>query len=96
MELAIDVVQWTRRRLVADRGPDVLAADHALQTHAPHQPLHGATGNVKVLALQLPPDFAHSIDHEVLRKDAGDFRRQNAVSPYGEAPTPPILVPVLN
>ena len=30
VELAIDVVQRAQRRLVADRGPDGLAADHAL------------------------------------------------------------------
>ena len=79
VELAIDVVQRARRRLVADRGPDRLAADHAPQTHASHQPPHGAAGNVKALALQLPPDLAHAIDLEVLREDAGDLRCQRHI-----------------
>src|SRR4030081_1628844 len=81
VKLAIDVVQRTRCRLVADRGPDRLAADHALQSHASHQPLYGAAGNVKALALQLPPDLAHAIDLEVLRKDAGDLRLQRHIPP---------------
>ena len=46
LELPIDVVQRARRRLVADRGSDRLAADHALQTEASHQPCHCAAGNV--------------------------------------------------
>ena len=47
--------------------------------HASHQPLHGAAGNVKALALQLPPDLAHAIDVEVLREDAGDLRCQRQI-----------------
>jgi hypothetical protein len=39
---------------------------------------HGATGDVKALALQLPPDLAYAIDLEVLREDAGDLRLQIA------------------
>src|SRR3979490_1110077 len=81
VKLAIDVVQRTRVPRVADRGPDRLAADHALQSHASHQPLYGAAGNVKALALQLPPDLAHAIDLEVLRKDAGDLRLQRHIPP---------------
>jgi hypothetical protein len=34
MELAVHVVERTWRRLVADRGPDRLAADDALQGQA--------------------------------------------------------------
>src|SRR3979490_2860871 len=80
-DLAIALIQRTRRRRGAHRGPHRLAADHALQSHASHQPLYGAAGNVKALALQLPPDLAHAIDLEVLRKDAGDLRLQRHIPP---------------
>jgi hypothetical protein len=41
--------------------------------------LYGAAGNVKALALQLPPDLAHAINLEVLREDAGDLRLQRHI-----------------
>ncbi len=50
---------------MADRGPDRLATDHALQTEGLHQPRHGAAGNIVALTLQLPADLAHAIDAEV-------------------------------
>src|SRR5260370_33635020 len=65
-ELTIDVVQRAGRRLVADRGPDRLATNHALQTEGLHQPCHGAAGNIVTLTLQLPPDLAHAKAAEVL------------------------------
>ena len=66
LELPIDVVQRARRGFVADRGPDRLAADHALQVKASHQPRHSAAGNIVALTLELPPDFAPARDTEVL------------------------------
>src|ERR687885_2997294 len=51
LELTIDAILWARGRLVADRRPDRLAADCALQTHAPHQSLHRAAGNLATLPL---------------------------------------------
>ena len=50
LELPIDMVQRARRRFVADRGSDRLAADHALQTKGSHQPRHGAAGNIVALS----------------------------------------------
>jgi hypothetical protein len=67
------MIQRTRRGLVADRGFDRLATDHALQAHAPHQSLHGASGDILALAAQLPPDLAHAVDVEVLREDTPDL-----------------------
>src|SRR5271155_6232152 len=72
-ELAVDMIQRTRGGLVADRGFDRLATDHALQAHAPHQSLHGASGDILALAAQLPPDLAHAVGVEVLREDTPDL-----------------------
>src|SRR5256714_9122941 len=69
MELPVDVIQRARRRLVADRRPDRLATDHALQTKARHQPLDGAAGSREAFSPQLPPDLPHAVDAEVLRED---------------------------
>jgi Phosphate-selective porin O and P len=73
-------------RLVADRGPDRLAADHALQTHASISRSTVQRGDVKAHALQLPPDLAHAIDLEILRKDTGDRLLQRHIPPrsHGE------------
>jgi hypothetical protein len=67
------MIQRTRRGLVADRGFDRLATDHALLAQAPHQSLHGASGDVLALAAQLPPDLAQAVDVEVLREDTPDL-----------------------
>src|SRR5690606_10610276 len=58
--------RWTRCRLVADGGLHRLAADHALQAHALHQPCDSTAGDVEALPLHLPPDLAHAVDAEVL------------------------------
>src|SRR5258707_4522040 len=73
LELTIDVVQRAGRRLVADRGPDRLATDHALQTEGLHQPCHGAAGNIVALTLQLLPGLAHAIDAEVLPRTPAEL-----------------------
>ena len=78
-ELPIDVVQRARRCLVADRGPDRLAANHALQANRSHQPCHRAAGNIVAFALQLLPHLAHTIDAEVLLKYPPDVDRQLAI-----------------
>src|SRR5690606_15838902 len=66
LELPVDPVERTRCRLVADGGLQRLAADHALQAHALHQPGDSTTGNVEALPLHLPPDLAYAVDAEVL------------------------------
>ena len=81
LELAVDVVQRAWRRLVADRGLDRLAADHALQTHVPHQPRDRAAGDIEAFALELPPDLAHAVDVEVLLEHAPDLDLQGGVPP---------------
>src|ERR1700730_12718444 len=81
LELPIDVIQRAWRRLVADRGSDRLAADHALQTKGSHQPCHGAAGNVVTFALQLPPDLAHAVDTEVLLEPPPNLLNQGVIPP---------------
>ena len=86
-QLEIRVLQPTRaQRLVADCCADRLAADHPLKAHAPHQPLHGASGNIDALALQLPPDLADAVDPEVLLEHAPDLDLESliALGPSGQ------------
>ena len=80
-ELAVDAVQWAGCRPVADRRPDRLAADHALQADDPHQPLHRAAGNSASFPLQLPPDLARTVDLEILREHAPDIRLERLIPP---------------
>lgn len=79
LELPINVIERTRRGLVAERGTHRLSADHPLQAHAPHQPVHGTACDREAFPLQLSPDFAYAIDPEVLNKDAVDLHLQPAV-----------------
>ena len=87
VELAVDVIQRTRCRLIADRGAHRLATDYPLQTHIAHQPLDGASGNAKPFARHLSPDLADAIDREVLGKDTRDFglERNIALCPRRQA-----------
>jgi hypothetical protein len=81
MELAVDVVEWTRRGLVAHRGANRLSADDALQTDGTHQPRHRAAGNIEAFALQLPPHLAKAVDTEVRLEHASDLILQGGVAP---------------
>ncbi|GAB5378315.1 MAG: hypothetical protein AcusKO_47770 [Acuticoccus sp.] len=76
MEDPVHMVERAWCRLVLNGRADRPAADHALQTHALHQPQGGAAGNVEPLPHQLSPDLARSIDREVLGEDALDLGLQ--------------------
>ena len=73
MELAVDMVERERCGLVAHSGADGPAADDAFQAHRPHQAGHRAAGDVKTVALQLPPDLANAVDAEVGFEHASDL-----------------------
>jgi len=79
-ELAVDVVERARRRLVAHRGPHRLAADDASKPHVAHQPGHRAASNLKALPPQLVPHLAHAIDAEVLVEHALDLPAQLGIA----------------
>jgi hypothetical protein len=81
LELPIDLVLRARRRLVAHRRSNRLAAHDALQTHGPHQPLDRATRHAFSLPQQLPPNLAHAINLEIVVEDAPDFLAQNRIAP---------------
>jgi hypothetical protein len=81
MELSVDVIERARRSLVADRGSYRLATDYPLQTQIAHQPLDGASGHSKALAVHLPPDLPHTVNAEILGKDAHDFWLQILIAP---------------
>jgi hypothetical protein len=95
MELAVDLIEGTRRRLVAHRGADRLAADDPLEAHLAHQPGDGAASNIEALPLELPPDLTHAVDSEVLLEHAPhlDFegliplrpgRQTRGIAPLGD------------
>jgi hypothetical protein len=79
MELAIDVIQRARCRLIAECCAHGLAADHTCQAHIAHQPFDGATGNAKPFALHLSPNFADTINRKVLGKYTCDFWLQRNI-----------------
>lgn len=56
----------SRRRLLNQPNP--------LIAHGLHQPNHRAAGDIKALASQLPPDFAHAVDLPICIKGALDVR----------------------
>ena len=58
-----------------------LPADYALQADDPHQPLHRAAGNDASFPPQLPPDFARTVDLEILREHAPDIRLKRLIPP---------------
>lgn len=60
MELSVDLVERTRRSLVADGCFDRFAADDALQAQIGHQSLNRATCNLEAFALHLPPYLARA------------------------------------
>ena len=78
--MTVHLVQWTGRFLVGDRRPVRCAADSPLNTHALHQPCHGASRNIKALAAQLSPHLAHAIDPSILREHAQDLWAQSFVA----------------
>ncbi|SMP06296.1 hypothetical protein SAMN06265374_0774 [Roseibium denhamense] len=80
LELAVHTVEWTGCRLVRKRRFDRLTSDDPLKPHRPHEPGHGAAGNIEALPLQLPPDLAHAIDSEVLLEDAAYLYLQGDIA----------------
>jgi hypothetical protein len=73
-ELAVDLVERTRRRLVADRCSHALSSAHAFETQPVHQSRHPVAADVEALPQKLPPDLAGAIDPEVLGMDPQDRR----------------------
>jgi hypothetical protein len=79
MELAIDVIERAKCRLVAHRRSDRLAADDAFETHGSHQTCNRAAGDIEALALQLPPDLANAVDAEVRLEHTLDLVLQGCI-----------------
>ena len=80
LEVSVHAVERAQRRLVAHRRADRLATDDAAKVHRPHQPGHRAAGDRDPLAPQLPPNFPHAVDPEVLVPNALDVRPQLGVA----------------
>lgn len=87
VELPVDVVERTGRRLVADRGLERLATDSAGQALPPHQPFHRAPSDLDPLPVQLPPNLAGAVDLEVRPEDTGDLRLEACISQRPRSPT---------
>lgn len=75
------MTQRTRRVGIADCGAHALAANHAAQAQALHQPFHREAHDVETFAPQLSPELAHAVDGEVFIPDALDFGPQLLVAP---------------
>ena len=75
-ELAIHLVQRTRRFLVRDRCPVRLAAD----AHVVHQPCHLAPRHIEAFPKELPPDLADAVDAPVLFENTPDLEPQSSIA----------------
>lgn len=73
--------------VVRGRGPALAPTHHALQTQRTHQALHCAAGDLDLLAPQLPPNLASTVDTEVLLVDAQNLRQQGFVAPQPQRPS---------
>jgi hypothetical protein len=79
LEVAIDMIERTRRRLVTECGAMWLTANYALNTDLFHQSLDSAAGDIDPLSLHLLPNFVRAIDPEVLFENPKDLRLQSLV-----------------
>jgi hypothetical protein len=70
------MIERARSSRVGNRRAHPPAADHPLQSHFLHQPGDRAAGDIEALPPQLPPDFAHAVDLEVLVEHAPDLPHQ--------------------
>ena len=86
VELPVHMIQRTEGCLVADRCPQRLATDRPPNAHVPHQPGDRTARDGEAFPPQLPPDFAHAIDAEVLLEHAPDLDLQIRVAadPVGQ------------
>ena len=72
-ELPVDLVQRARCLRVAGRGDTGLSAPYASQSHRPHQPFHGALGDLDSFPAHLVPDLARAVEAEALLVDPLDM-----------------------
>jgi hypothetical protein len=79
-DLAIDPIERTGRRLVADRRFDRPTTHHPFQVPLAHQTLHRAAGDLNALARELPPDLARTINLNVLIAAALDALHQPRIA----------------
>jgi hypothetical protein len=79
-ELPVDPIQRARCGFVADRRPQALAANNAVQPKGFHQPLNIASGRIETFPAQLPPYLPGAIDGKIFRKNALYFRREFTVA----------------
>ena len=79
LELPVDAIQRPRESLVVIGCLHAPSTNNSLQFHGFHQPSNSAARHILALAPQLPPDLAHPVDLEVLRKDAMNFVFQDDI-----------------
>src|SRR5271166_111865 len=80
LELPVDSIERSLRTVVGDGGAALATAHHPLQTERAHQPLDRTAGNLVALAAKLPPDFARTVDTEILLVHATNLRYQCPVA----------------
>ena len=80
MELPVHLVMRAGRCLVADGCLHRLAAHRARKPDLPHQPCRGAACDPDSFAVELPPDFPHAVDLEIILPDPADLRPKPSVA----------------
>src|SRR5690606_20879995 len=80
-EVPLHQVHWALCRLRRDRRPRLApATDRALKAELSHQALHRTARHRSALALQLAPDFARTVDLQVVLPDPADLLSEDLVA----------------
>ena len=79
LELAVDLVERTRRLFILHGCLVRLAADDPLQAHRLHQSCNCTSCHVVTLTLQLAPDLPDPVDPPVIVKDTTDLHAKRLI-----------------
>ena len=72
-EVPLNEIRRSKGRMIGDRGLERSAAYDALEAHLTHQPLYRTSGDFDPFSAKLTPDFARTVDAEVLLPDPLDL-----------------------
>src|SRR5437867_6618885 len=80
LELPVHPIERPLCAIVCNRRAALTPAHSALQAQRVHQTLDRAASNHDILARELPPHLARTIDAEILVVDAADLRRERTIT----------------
>ena len=91
-EVPLNEIRRSKGRMIGDRGLERSAAYDALEAHLTHPPLYRASGDFDPFSAKLTPDFARTVDAEVLLPDPArsprGTRRREPTGPNAERGPP--------